>query len=98
MEGLVDDLPAFANEPPWKLLSWAPSSPLSSVEKALAHATARLKKGGLIRGHIVCMWVERRVFPLHGRDLPLSQYAGARDPAQVSEVHLSPKDVDVYLG
>lgn len=50
---LGDNLPAFVNELLRKLWSWAPLSRLSPKAKALADATARLKKGRLTGGHIM---------------------------------------------
>jgi hypothetical protein len=98
VEGLSDDLPAFVNEPPQKLRSWAPLTRLSPEAKALVDATAGLKKGGLIEGHIVWTWVARRILSLQARALPLSQYIGPRDPARVSQEELNPKETDAYIG
>lgn len=85
------------NKPPQKLQSWALLTKLSSEAQVLADTPARLKKNGLMRGHIMKAWVEHRVWPLQARALPLYKYTGPEDPVRVSQEELGSEGVDDHL-
>lgn len=97
VQGLGDDLPAFVNEPPRRLRSWAPLTRLSPEAQVLADTTARLKESGPMGGHIIRTWVERCVLPLQARLFLMYKYMGPADPMRVSKDELGSEEVETHL-